>query len=151
MECFICGKETKKIFKIDVEGNLIEVCENCKSFGKVVFIENLRKNTKTKINKNISIEEFELIENYGDVIRRKREELGLSIEELAKKLGIKGSLLSKIEKCEIYPEEKTIDKIEKILNVKLREKVENIKKKKVRNEKQEKYEKLTIADIVEIK
>lgn len=148
MECFICGKETDKIFRIEVEGNLVEVCEKCKSYGRVVSVESFRKDTKKRTNKNLRIEEeeLELIENYGEVIRNRREELGLSIQELAKRLRIKESLLSKIEKGEIYPEEKIVEIIEKTLKIKIREEVKDNKIKSGVKE-----EKLTIADVVELK
>lgn len=149
MECIICGKETNKIFKIEVENNIIEVCENCKSYGKIASIE--LKTNKLRISKNLkekNFEDFEIVENYDEIIRNRRKELNLSIDELAKKVGIKESYLSKIEKGKIYPDKKTIEKLEKMLKINLREEEKVLTIKKNNNTEEEK---LTIADIVEIK
>ncbi|MEM5832069.1 MAG: multiprotein bridging factor aMBF1 [Candidatus Aenigmatarchaeota archaeon] len=145
MECTICGKEINKLFKIEIDGNIIEVCENCKSYGKLVGVE--RKIERKEKLKEKSLEEFELVENYGEIIKSKREELKISIQDLAKKIGIKESYLSKIEKGEIYPDKNTLEKLEKFLKINLKEGKEefNIKRE------ERKEEKLTIADVVEIK
>jgi putative transcription factor len=73
--------------------------------------------------------------------------MNLSIEELAKKIGEKESLLRKIEKEEIRPSDKVIDKLERFLKIKLREKIEAKPKK----EKKEEDIKLRIADVVKIR
>ncbi|MFH7880787.1 MAG: multiprotein bridging factor aMBF1 [Candidatus Aenigmatarchaeota archaeon] len=145
MECTICGKEINKLFKIEIDGNIIEVCENCKSYGKLVGVE--RKIERKEKLKEKSLEEFELVENYGEIIKSKREKLKISIQDLAKKIGIKESYLSKIEKGEIYPDKNTLEKLEKFLKINLKEGKEefNIKRE------ERKEEKLTIADVVEIK
>lgn len=152
MQCLICGKETKKIFRIDIDGNFIDVCEDCKSYGKIVSIDRIEKpNYAKKDSKNkdlIEDENFDLIENYGEIIKRRREELNLSIQDLAKKLGIKESLLSKIERCEILPDENVVKKIENLLKIKIRF---EIKDGEFKNRKKIENEKLTIADVVEIK
>jgi len=81
------------------------------------------------------------------LIREARNQAGLSIEELARIVGEKSSYIRKIEKEEIRPSEKIISKLEKILRIKLTEKLEE------KIEKQEKEDKmrLRIADVVEIK
>jgi len=148
MECMICGKETKKIFKIEVEGSLIEVCENCaKEFGNIVKIENFEKNKKeSKRIPEFESEEVELVEDYNEKIREVREKMKLTLKEAAEKIGIKESILSKIERGELIPDKKTLEKIEKFFKIKLEEKVEYKKLKS-----HDKEEKLRIADVVEIK
>lgn len=54
----------------------------------------------------------------GKNIRKRRCELGMSQEDLAKKVGIIGrSYVSKIETGALYPSIKTLKKIAKALNV----------------------------------
>ncbi|MEM0333065.1 MAG: multiprotein bridging factor aMBF1 [Candidatus Aenigmatarchaeota archaeon] len=146
MECTICGKETAKIFKIELDGNIIEVCENCKSYGKIVKIEEKKIKIIKPVNVNF-FENFEIVENYGEIIRNRRIELNLTIRDLAKKIGVKESYLSKIEKGEIYPDKKTLEKMEKLLKIKLKDKEKEFNLEK----ESRKEEKLTIADVVEIK
>ncbi|MEM3812196.1 MAG: helix-turn-helix domain-containing protein, partial [Thermoplasmata archaeon] len=68
-----------------------------------------------------------LVEDFGARIKKAREAKKLTIEDLAKKLLEKKTLLSKIERQESKPDDKLIKKIEKELNIKLKEKVDYIK------------------------
>ncbi|MGC9058825.1 MAG: multiprotein bridging factor aMBF1 [Candidatus Aenigmatarchaeota archaeon] len=145
MECELCGKETNKIFVVEIEGAILEVCENCAKNGRIISIKNKKIFEKREREKDIE-DELELIENYGEVIRNTREKLKISIQELAKRIGEKENLLRKIENEEIIPSDRIIEKLEKFLKIKLREKVEY----KI-SKKEEKKESLRIADIVEIK
>lgn len=149
MECEICGKKVEKVFVAEIEGVVLKVCEECSKSGKILNVIDDKKKNKpvTKTQKLNYEEDYELIENYGMLIREARNQAGLSIEELARIVGEKSSYIRKIEKEEIRPSEKIISKLEKILRIKLTEKLEE------KIEKQEKEDKmrLRIADVVEIK
>jgi len=148
MECEICGKETKKIFITEIEGVVLRACEECSKGGKILNI--ITKNNKPKIERQMpdyQDEEYELIEDYGKVIEEARKKIGISLEELAKGIGEKESLIRKIEREEIKPSDKIINKLEKFLKVKLREKIDY----KPKENKKQLEEKLRIADVVKIK
>jgi len=148
MECEICGKETKKIFLTEIEGVVVRVCEECSKGGKILNI--ISENNKPKIERQMSNyqdEEYELIEDYGKVIEEARKKIGISLEELAKRIGEKGSLVRKIEREEIRPSDKIIDKLEKFLRIRLREKIDY----KPKENKKQLEEKLRIADVIKIK
>ncbi len=148
MECEICGRETNKIFVVEIEGAILEVCENCAKNGRIISIKNekgFEKREKKKIKREIE-DELEIVENYGEIIKNAREKLKISIEELARRIGEKESLIRKIEREEIIPNDKIVEKLEKVLKIKLREKIEYKVQKKDKKE-----ENLRIADIVEIK
>jgi len=149
VECEICGKKVEKVFVAEIEGVVLKVCEECSKSGKILNVIDDKKKNKpvTKTQKLNYEEDYELIENYGMLIREARNQAGLSIEELARIVGEKSSYIRKIEKEEIRPSEKIISKLEKILRIKLTEKLEE------KIEKQEKEDKmrLRIADVVEIK
>jgi putative transcription factor len=146
IECEICGIKTNKIFITKVEGVILKLCEKCSKYGIVVNI--IKKDEKKKVDMKNSLdeEEYELVEDYQKLIEEARKKMNISIEELAKRIGEKESLIRKVEKGEIRPSDNLIDKLEKILKVKLKEKI----KYKV-EKKDERKEKLRIADIVEIK
>ncbi|MCS7093625.1 MAG: multiprotein bridging factor aMBF1 [Candidatus Aenigmarchaeota archaeon] len=152
MECMICGKELKIVYKVEIDGNIIETCENCaKAHGRIV--ETFRSGYEKEINSKFEKreidpieEDIELVEDFNELIRNSREKFGLSLEEAARKLGIKESFLAKIESGEILPDKKTLKKMEKFFKIKLEEKIES---KKLEKKSQE--DKLRIADIVEIK
>jgi len=148
MECEICGKKIQRIFISEIEGVVLRLCEECSKSGNVLNVVN-EEVRKLAIRKNdVEKEEYELIENYGSVIKEARIKLGLSIEELAERIKEKSSLIMKVEKEEIRPSDDLVDKLERVLKVKLREKVEGVGE---RIERGWREMKLRIADVVEIK
>ena len=66
----------------------------------------------------------ELVDDYGVVIRRAREARGMSHEDLALKIREKASLLKKIEREAIVPEDKVRKKLERTLQITLTEELE---------------------------
>lgn len=66
-------------------------------------------------------------ENFGDILKRKREEKGFSLRQLAIKTGISHSYISEIEKNKFFKRE-TIEKIIKALNIEDRTKKIILKK-----------------------
>jgi len=136
MECEICGKEIKgKGFKIVVESSELTVCVRCKEYG----VEELstasqhgiarvvRRERKSEVRAKPIVFTEELVENYNEIVRREREKRGWSQEELAKRIQEKESLIRKIENAEITPEPDVIEKLERIFDVRLREKVQEVK------------------------
>jgi len=61
-----------------------------------------------------------LDENYGEIIRRAREERGMTPEQLAKKLNEKESVIRRVEEGKLRPPEPLINKLEKELEIKIR-------------------------------
>jgi putative transcription factor len=61
----------------------------------------------------------ELVEDYAEVIRQAREILGLSVEDLGKKINEKESVLRKIETGKMAPNELLVSKLERTLKIKL--------------------------------
>lgn len=128
MNCEICGKKiSTKPVKIEIDRSTLMVCPECSRFGTIVKKENIRTIKSKKLSKTeFHRDEEELIENFGEVIRKRREELGISREEFAKKLGEKESVVRRIESGEMYPSRDLISKIERLLKTSLRMKVEKI-------------------------
>lgn len=149
MECEVCGNKIQRIFITEIEEVVLRLCEECSKSGRVLNIVNVRSENKPKVKVEVLNydEEYELVEEYGKLISEARNKAGLSIEDLASKIGEKSSVIRKIEREEIRPPDKIVEKIEKILKIKLREKV----KVKVEKHREEVEAKLRIADVVEIK
>jgi len=149
MQCEICGREIHgRGHTIVVEGSEMTVCSLCKDYGEekstVVQHGIVKVVKKEKKVKPIEFTE-ELVENYNEIIKREREKRGWSQEELAKKIQEKVSLIRKIENKEITPEPEVVEKLERTLGVKLREKVEEVK---IQGRK---LENLTLGDVVIIR
>ena len=61
----------------------------------------------------------EIVEDYDSKIRQAREKLGLSHEELGKKINEKASVLSKLETGKMTPNNMLVTKLEHVLKIKL--------------------------------
>ncbi len=124
-ECEICGRKVDTVYEINFEGAQILVCEK-DSRGRDI-INTFGPRSKEKGVDRRTTEKApardELIENYGEEIRKAREAIGLPLKVLAEKISEKESTLTRIEKQETLPSEKTRQKIEKELGIRLLAKV----------------------------
>ncbi len=144
--CDLCGREGNLTQAI-VEGSLLNVCENCAKFGKVIVI---KKETKPKQEAKQIKKTPEIInvidEDYHSKIKQAREKLGLKQEELAQKINEKVSVIHKLETGHLQPTLLIARKLEKVLNISL------VKLYQEENEKVDfKDTKLTIGDLAKVK
>jgi putative transcription factor len=122
MECDICGKETNIIYVVEVEGAVMNVCAECSKGKKVIDKIDLSKQEKKVAKaKEEKEKESEIIEHYGEAIRKAREKLGLPLNVLAERINEKESTLLRIEEEKTLPTDKIVKKLEKELGVKLLE------------------------------
>ena len=145
--CEICGKKTNKLYRVKIEGVEMLVCKECAKYGELIgeASEDVKKPKKVKKEIKVEVEEA-IVPNYPKIIREARERLGLTQEQMAKKLKLKESLYKKIEEGKLEPTIDIAKRIEKELNVKL---VEEISGEKFENESGEKN--LTLGDVVTIR
>lgn len=159
--CDMCSSP-EKTYKIEVEGSILNVCEKCASFGKVVgkVKHELPEKKKKKLEKAAEklaeekakkeTESVQLIvPNYSKIIKSAREKTGLKQEELAKKIAERESVIHKLESGIMKPDIPLARKLEKFLKVKLVETVE-IDDDSVK-EKRSSTEGLTLGDLIKIK
>ena len=164
MRCEVCGcRIPGKSFNVIIEGARLTVCGECAKHGKICYDE---PKPKTMLLKPKSAPimlrvqprpqtppvdtSVELTEDYGTRIRKAREKLGLSHEELGNKINEKVSLLRKIETGKMTPSDKLATALEHVLKVKLivpahEEKVPEAKIPKVPSRE------LTLGDLVQLK
>jgi putative transcription factor len=150
----MCGKETV-LFKTNVEGSILNLCKECSKFGKVVSVvkekevrvrkpaSNSLSRAKTKEQESILV----IVPGYGDIIKKKREQLGIKQEDFAKKINEKKALIHKIEINQFEPSVDLARKIEKSLHIKLIEQQE-LKPEKVEKTKSDSF---TIGDFIKVK
>jgi uncharacterized protein (TIGR00270 family) len=121
--CELCGKN-KKTRTVKEEGAIIEACYDCcKEQTKNVTLKTIQSFNQPRINTaEMKKYSYELIENYGNLIKQKRG--NKTIEEFAKQLNISTNYLKKIENEQLTPDKKTIQILEKQLNIKLTERIE---------------------------
>jgi len=140
LNCDICGREIGgQAFKIEVEGAKMLVCHVCQKLGKpyeeervppppsqpqhqdrnlsVVHPPTLPGKRKIELPKEI--DQVDLVEDIAQRVRKYRTKLGLSQEDLAKRVKEKLSVIQKIETGKITPDIRLCRELEHELKVKL--------------------------------
>jgi putative transcription factor len=139
------------------------VCGECAKHGKICYDEpkpkpvfskpkasplSFRARTKPQLPPvDTSVE---LAEGFGTRIRKAREKLGLSHEELGKRINEKVSLLRKIETGKMTPDDKLTAALEHVLKVKLIVPAKEDKLPEAKILKRPSRE-LTLGDLIELK
>jgi len=136
MQCEICGSELRdRTFKITIDGGELNVCGKCSQYGTVA-------NKRTPVSRKMSpvaprtaprttrprktgFEGLndEFVDGYNQIIRDARQKRGWTQEELASKMKEKASLIKKIERGEITPDDSVRIKLERTLDIKLTERL----------------------------
>jgi len=133
LRCEVCGRRIiGPPFKAMIEGAKMLVCSECSKLGSVYWEAKTEPRMK-KVSKrlpqpviaprkqpSIIVEEsVELIDDFGIKVRRSREKLGMSHEDLGKKISEKVSVLRKIESGKMTPDNLLIEKLQHALKIKL--------------------------------
>jgi putative transcription factor len=149
MKCDVCGSEGK-LYKAIIESAQLNVCNECSKFGKVTGVVQ-QTSDKTAPEAKSSEPKTEImeivVEDYAEKIKKKREQLGLKQEELAKKINEKESLIQNIESGRYEPSIGLAKKIQGFLKIKLMEEYEE----RHERQKETKTDSFTIGDIIKIK
>lgn len=143
--CEICGEREAR-FAVMIEGAVMNACAVCAKGAKI-----LSRKPKEKAEGGVRIVETgmveeDIVDGYGQLIKKAREDKGMSRPELAKRLNEMESYLEHIEKEKMRPTLKTARKIEKALGIKLIEKTTEVIVEKTEKKKKEE---LTLQDFVE--
>ena len=140
MECEICGKEVPEHnpIRAKIEGSVMVVCKECSKLGTIQKAppkpkfrqQNKSKKQKNNTrNKNYSRRDEpseELIEDFEIEIRKARESKNWKREDLGKKINERVSVITRIETGKMTPDVKLTKKLERALDIKLLEKVDNV-------------------------
>jgi putative transcription factor len=136
LECELCGKVIKgKAYVVKIDSAEVIACEECAAGKEIIrVIGGESKETKAKAKK-VEEEKEEIAFDYGERIRKAREELKIPLKVLAERINEKESYLKRVEDQEVLPSEEVARKLEKELGIKLFEKVEekNIQAQKPKN------------------
>lgn len=129
--CEICGKTVNRTKKIKIDRVVLEVCDQCAVYGEPVedtavptstAVQTQRIFSQKKPEKIIE-EEYVLVDDYPERVRKARQQLGLEQKDLARMINEKQSVISKIESGSFQPDDTIVKKLEKTLKISLREKV----------------------------
>ena len=140
MICEMCGKEMASLLPVRIEGTILNVCRDCARFGDNVRagakkqataepsviqarLQNRERRMKTRDVYETGEESIEMAEDFPKRIKEAREKLGWKQEELAAKMNERVSIVHKLESGGMHPDDTLIKKVERTLNIKLKEKV----------------------------
>jgi putative transcription factor len=131
LRCEVCGRKIHSSpIKVIIEGAKLAVCSECSKHGKTIREElTLKQGPPRKPLAHIPAKRKtatatvditkEVVEGYDSKIRQAREKLGISHEELGKKINEKASVLRKIETGKMTPNNMLVTKLEHALRIKL--------------------------------
>jgi len=135
-DCERCGKGAR-LQLVDIAGAQMYVCPNCTKYG--VEIKERKEappaststlyrshNPRPAKKDALSRREKELADDYPKRIQRGRETKSWSREDLGKKINERVSVISNLEHGHMHPSEKLVKKLERTLDIKLMEEIEDI-------------------------
>jgi len=133
MRCEVCGRKIiGPPYRSMIEGAKMLVCSGCSKLGPV-YLETKTAPPLRKVAKRLPTPMFfprrqpslsetgslDLVDDFSSKVRHAREKLGLSQEELGKKISEKVSVLRKIESGKMTPDNVLTEKLQHALRVKL--------------------------------
>jgi putative transcription factor len=125
--CDICGKESGSAYSVVVENARLIACERC-SGGSNILSKMEGQKAMPRQSRKSAVESEEVIDNYGSVIRKARETMGMSLEEFGLKINEKESTLRRVEEEKMLPNETLRQKLEQFLGIRLFEKAHDERK-----------------------
>jgi len=158
LNCDICGREiVGPAFKVKVEGAKMLVCRNCQRLGQPYQEDPVLNRPRPGIIRFPTpprrapelpkeMQELDIAENFADIIRKRRMKLGISQEELAKRVKEKLSVIQKIETGRIAPETQLCRELQHELKIKLL-----VPRKETPPPKTAALGEVTLGDIIKIK
>jgi putative transcription factor len=125
MYCEICGVKIEEPHEIEIDGVKLHVCNRCARHGILILDRFTEGETKSEIRPGTrrSLQMGEISQGYAQLIRNAREERGWTQKELAKRINEKASLIGKMERGKMTPDDHVREKIEKLLGINL---IENL-------------------------
>ncbi len=148
MQCDVCGREIiGEPKRVIIEGAKMTVCSECAKLGSGSWEPEPPKTRQRAASKGavkppaikdagaqrkkaasgsiltVTSEEIEVIEGFGKLIKQAREKMGLTPEDLGKRIGEKESVIKKVEGGKIVPDIRLATKLEHALKIKLLKKV----------------------------
>ncbi len=151
-DCERCGKGAK-LQLVEMAGAQMYVCSDCSRHGKVIKARSESSPSPDYIPRPktarppkpdaLTRRTKELVDDYPKKIQRAREQMGWSREDLGGKINEKVSVISKLEHGQMHPSDNLIKKLERSLEIKLMEMVEE-----VHMEKHAESRGMTLADFI---
>jgi putative transcription factor len=164
MECEVCGNAIYgKPIRALIDGVKLFVCSNCAHFSSSIWTRDSAKSDLTKKTLNYSSKpsspfkrktplnlpkSLDLVKNFGKRIRVGRMKNNLSHEDLSRMIGIKISILRKLEMGKMIPDQSQAKKLERFLKINILH--ASLETSKLEKDFVKKASRLTLGDVVTI-
>lgn len=124
-QCDMCGADGPLVSAI-VEGTMMSLCASCRSFGNVVAVRPTERPSERKPSQLVfeSYQEV-VVPNAGELIKRAREQKGMTQEQLAQALAQKQSVIHKIESGQFKLAPQQARSFERFFGIRIVEKYED--------------------------
>jgi putative transcription factor len=109
--CSKCAELGSAEWKPEPVSHSWSVTKGNKEIVRTVF---MKKRGAAKVSEDIAV-----AEGFGSLVRRAREKMGLSLEDLGRKVAEKVSVIKKIEAEKMMPDQRVAEKLEHALGIKL--------------------------------
>ena len=161
MLCELCGADVPRTKTVSIESTVLSVCSNCARFGTEVgappprkkaappvIAQRLeaRKRRMTPRDVFAQTTEEDLALDYAERIRQAREGRGWKQTDLGAKINERVTVIAKLESGAMVPSEDLIRRLERALNIKLKEKVPVPTARKATGAR----ESLTLGDLIDM-
>ena len=158
MICEMCGSDVPRTKLVMVEGAAVSSCPRCEKYassgavktkeGKVMLpsvADRLGTGERRMRQKDVLTRgEKELVDDYHQRVRKGRQKTGMSQDDLAKSLNEKKSIIVKVENRDIRPTDKLVTRLERALDITLKEYLEI----DVDGPKQQSSQGMTLGDFI---
>jgi putative transcription factor len=161
LHCEVCGSRIRGTpYRAMIEGAKLTVCGECAKLGSILWeakseprLKKIAKRLPQPMlaarKKPVKLQEtLELVEDFSSRVRQAREKLGLSQEDLGRKLNEKVSVLRKVESGKMTPDHRLAEKLERALRIKL---LVPFSEPKVSPEILSRPPEVTLGDLVDVK
>jgi len=159
MQCEMCGEEVPVCKRVKVEGLVMQVCAKCAHFGDEVAQKAparaatpavVSQRLERRENRQVARDVFEtqdtgdsMVPDFARKITVARNAKGMTKKEFAARINEKLSVVHKLERGELNPDDKLMKKLERELGITLKEKVTDVKV-----EKRAYNQGMTLADFI---
>ncbi len=127
MKCEVCGEEDD-LKKTNVEGAVLQLCEDCQETGEVVESSSSTGSSRSGSRKKSSRkrrkpkqQQKHLVRDFDSKVKQAREDRDWTVEDLADRLKVKESIVHRIESGKLKPDQDLAKKLRKTLDVELYE------------------------------
>jgi putative transcription factor len=131
MNCEICGRDiVGSPLTVKIESSLMKTCKACAKLGERTYEKTNVERPKGTFSQRRSApvpkkeKTFDIVDDYSTLIRKNREKMGLTQDQLGSKINEKGSVISRIETRHMEPDIRVAKKLERFFSITLLEEPE---------------------------